>query len=226
MVGERKVKKPISILACALLCLLLHPAIGSAQPRNKPFPMRPLPTKGDYATGNYGLTFVPPDQANYCPLPNDWVGSDHGTVVFLEPPRNCYGAGYPSSARGFEPADVPRIEIFYGYDLSEDEDEAKSHPCKMMGTATLFGKKTNLCRGKWKRMATANVEGKYMADEPAMLSATLVAKRSDLIRYLPQFIALVASIRTCSEEWKIEGADGGKTFIIGQGPRCPSGQWH
>jgi hypothetical protein len=220
------VKKPVGILACALLCLILHPAVSSAGPRKEPLPARPLPAKGDYATGNYGLTFEPPDHATYCPLPDDWVGSDHGTVVFLEPPRACYGAGYPSSARGFEPADVPRIEIFYGYDLSEDEDEAKPPPCKAMGTVTLFGKKTNLCRGKWHRLATANVEGKYKADEPAELSATLVAKPADLSRYMPRFIALIASIRTCNEQWAVGGAEGGKTFVIGQGARCPPSQWH
>lgn len=220
----RKVQKSAGVIACALLCLLLQSAVSSGGPRKEPLPTKPLPAQGAFATGNYGLTFESPDQATYCPLPNDWSGSDHGTVIFLEPPRACYGAGYPSSARGFQPADVPRIEIFYGYYL--EEGQAKPPLCKSMGTVTLFGKRADLCGDKWHRLVTVNVSGRYMADEPAELSATLVAKPDDLGRYMPQFKALIASIRTCSEQWTSEGAGKKGTLVIGQGPPCPSSKWH
>ncbi len=216
-------QKPVGIVGCALLYLLLQSAASLGGPHKEPLPTKPLPAKGDYATGIYGLTFRPPERAMYCPLPNDWVGSDHGTVVFLEPPRVCYGTGFPSSGRGFDPADTSRIEIYYGYFLGEDEE--KPAPCKPAGTATLFGKKTNLCRDMWRGLVTISVSGRYIADEPAELSATLVAKPDDLSRYMPQFTALVASIRTCSEKWTGGGPDKKKTFIIGQGPRCPPSQW-
>ena len=189
----------------------------------EPTPTKPLPANGDYATGIYGLTFKPPQHASYCPLPEDWTGSDHGTVIFLEPPHACYGAGYPSSGRGFEPADTPRIEIYYGYFMGEDIE--KPAPCKSVGTATLFGKKANLCGDTWRGLATISVSGRYVADLPAELSATLVSKPSDLSRYMPRFTALVASIRTCSEKWTGGGPDKKKTFVIGQGPRCPPSQW-
>ena len=216
-------QKRVGILGCALLYLLLQSAASLGDPHKEPLPSKPLPAKRNYATGNYGLTFRPPEHAMYCPLPKGWVGSDHGTVIFLEPPRACYGAGFPSSSRGFEPADTPRIEVYYGYFLGEDEE--KTAQCKSTGTATLFGKKTNLCRDMWHGLATISVSGRYIADLPAELSATLVAKPGDLSRYMPQFTALVASIRTCSEKWTGGGADGTKTFVIGQGPPCPAGGW-
>jgi hypothetical protein len=217
------IKKYVGIIVCALLSLGLQSTASQAGQRKEPPPSKPMPATGEYASGNYGLTFKVPEHTMYCPLPADWVGSDHGTVLFLEPPRACYGAGYPSSSRGFEPADVPRIEIYYGYDLSEDD--AKPPPCKAVGTAMLFGKQTNLCGGKWQELSTVTVSGRYMADEPAELSVTLAANPSELSRYIPQFTALVASTRTCSERWT-DGKSNKKTFVIGHGPRCPDSLWH
>jgi hypothetical protein len=214
-------QKPIAVLVCALFCLSM--TAGQGRSPKQSTPAKPLPAKGDYATGIYGLTFKAPQHALYCPLPDDWTGSDHGTVVFLESPRACYGAGYPSSGRGFEPADVPRIEIYYGYDLGEDE--AKPPPCKVAGTATLFGKKANLCRDNWRGLVTLAVSGRYTADQPAEFVATLVVEPVDQQRYLPLFTTLVASVRTCSEKWTDGGLDKKKTFVIGQGPPCPRTKW-
>jgi len=216
--------KSVRVLAYTLLPLGLHWVACYGAPPKAPKPTKPQPAIGDYATGVYGLTFKAPEGATYCPLPEDWEGSDHGTVVFLEPPRACYGAGYPSSGRGFEPAETPRIEVYYGYFMGEDETKPPP-PCREAGTATLFGKKTHVCRDSWHGMVTMNVSGQYVADQPAEVSLTLVAKPSTLDQYLPKFLAVIASIRTCSEEWSGGGPDKKNTFVIGHGPRCPAGRW-
>ena len=70
-----------------------------------------------YVSPNYNLSFRSPPGAYYCPLPKGWVGSDHGTILFLQRPARCGGAGYPSSSRGFEPAGLSRIDVYYGYRL-------------------------------------------------------------------------------------------------------------
>jgi hypothetical protein len=62
----------------------------------------PLPVPALYVTKNYGLMVRVPPRRTYCPLPADWVGSDHGTTVFLVPPADCAAtAGYPSTARSW-----------------------------------------------------------------------------------------------------------------------------
>jgi len=200
-----------------MLTVAVNDAIASP---NSQLPFKPLPAIGDFSTGNYDLTFKPPEHAMYCPLPDGWTGSDHGTIVFLEPPRLCYGAGYPSSGRGFEPAQTARIEIYYGYSFGDDG--AKPPACKAAGVVMLFGKKTLLCRDAWRGLATLSASGQYEADSPAEFSATLVAKPTDLNRYLPEFAKLIASVRPCSTKFK--GSDR-KTFVVGHGSACPPGQW-
>jgi hypothetical protein len=71
-----------------------------------------------FVGGDYALTFQTPRKTTICALPSDWVGSNHGTVIFLRPPKRCGGVGYPSSSRGFSD-DVPRIEVFYAYWLGD-----------------------------------------------------------------------------------------------------------
>ena len=71
----------------------------------------PRPTPSAFVSEQYGLTFRTPPTSTYCALPEDWVGSEYGTTIFLIPPKRCYGAGYPSSGRAFE-GSASRIEVF------------------------------------------------------------------------------------------------------------------
>ena len=89
--------------------VLVLPAL--ARDRRPPRPVKSEPAIGDFTSVNYPMTFKAPASAFFCPLSPDWVGSDHGTTVFLARPKACYGAGYPSSSRGFEPGDFPRIVL-------------------------------------------------------------------------------------------------------------------
>ncbi len=59
------------LLAAALLC-------GGADAA------RPAPPA--YVTPNYGVRLALPPGLSYCPLPADWVGTDHGPMLYLRRP--------------------------------------------------------------------------------------------------------------------------------------------
>src|SRR5271156_6676533 len=87
----------------------------------------PTPAPSLYVTENYALTFRTPPHTTICALPDSWVGSDHGTVIFLAPPRSCGRPGFPSSSRGFR-GNVPRIEVYYAYRVEETPAPSCRHP--------------------------------------------------------------------------------------------------
>jgi hypothetical protein len=181
--------------------------------------VRPLPAPPKYASPNYAIAFDVPRDTTYCPLPRNWVGSDHGTTIFFTPPKLCGGAGYPSSARGFEPAQTPRIEIYYQYDLGETEQG----PCRAAGSARLLGHQEALCRSQSDGLETLTIHGTYKADIAAEVYLTLVAPAKDEPRYIKPFLALVASVHTCKAVWTDDGKPK-KTSSIGHGPLCDA-QW-
>ncbi len=168
-----------------------------------------------FVTSIYGLTFKTPLGSFYCPLPDDWVGSDHGTVVFLESPGGCGGAGYPSSSRGFE-RNVPRIEIFYAYWMGEDEPSPP--PCSKAGRTQLFSTPRPLCRDDQDGWVTITVSARYLADIPAKVNVTLVTEPSRLDQDIRKLIRLTSSMQPCSSVWT---SDKGKKSVVGSGPRCP-----
>ena len=212
----------------ALFLILFGLVLASsadARDRKPPRLVKPEPAVGDFTSVNYPMTFKAPASAFFCPLSPDWVGSDHGTTVFLARPKACYGAGYPSSSRGFEPGDVPRIDVYYGYDMGEDA--SKPTPCRESGTATLFGKPINLCRGTDGGMATITAKGLYIADLSVELDVTLVAAPGDVERYMPTLKALLATMHSCTAMWEKDVPHGKKKLeSFGHGPRCTRGQWY
>ena len=60
----------------------------------------PVVVKRPFVSDTHGLVVRFPPGLTYCPVAADWVGSDHGTVVYLVRPAACDAA-----------AMVPRIEI-------------------------------------------------------------------------------------------------------------------
>jgi hypothetical protein len=185
-------------------------------------PQKPRRAEGSYTSYDYALTFEAPDHATYCPLPHDFQGSDHGTIIFLRPPSNCGGAGYPSSDRAFEPADVPRIEVFY------DFGAGISDRCNPAGSVSLFGTTTALCRDNSQGLASLSVIGHYGLDRSSTVevSLTLITKRSELDKYIPQFWNVISSVKPCRAEW-FDDLPGNKKRIIvnGHGSPCPAGDW-
>ena len=182
-------------------------------------PSAPHPTPKAFVTEQYGLTFDNPIGGSYCALPADWSGSDHGTVIFLAPPKTCFGAGYASSGRGFD-GNAPRIEVFYGYDVADDEEASKPPPCKTIGHVMFLGATRRLCRQSSRQGVEVSVSAKYSADQPAEMTLTLVTSRSRLADELPKFEKLLRSTRTCTATWHDD--KGGKPFTTGTGSSCPA----
>lgn len=158
----------------------------------------PQSTPRQYVTHNYGLTFLSPAGSSYCPLPQNWVGSDHGTTVFLEPPTDCGGAGYPSSARRFLPASAPRIEVYYGY--WPGEDEPKALHCKIDGWVNLLASRRAICHGVRDGMLTEEITAKYGAHAESQVIITLVTTVARRERDLAVLESLAASMRSCATE--------------------------
>jgi hypothetical protein len=171
-----------------------------------------------FVSEQYGLTFRTPPGASYCALPEDWVGSDHGTVIFLTPPKQCGGAGYPSSSRSFE-GNSPRIEVFYAYDAGDDEADQKPARCKEVGRVVLLGNSHQLCWQPSRQGVQVSISAKYPADVPAQATLTLVTSRRRLKDDLFQFKRLIKSAGTCTATWHDD--KGGKPFTTGSGPPCP-----
>jgi len=182
-------------------------------------PTRPQPAPKAFKSEQYGLTFEVPHGSSYCALSADWVGSDHGTVIFLAPPRRCFGAGYPSSGRGFE-GRAPRIEVFYAYDVTDEGEGSKPPVCKAIGLVRFLGQARRLCKTSSRHGVQVSVSAGYSADQPAEADLTLVTSRSRLATDLVQFERLLESARTCTATWTDD--KGGKPFTTGSGPPCPA----
>jgi len=171
-----------------------------------------------FSTAQYGLMFSVPHGATYCPLPKDWVGSDHGTTVFFERPRRCLGAGYPSSGRGFEPQNLARLELFYSYWM--DEDEPPDPPCNRVGRVTFLGKQRPICKKLWHGLIILTVEARYFTDIEVEADFSLITKPKRLSGDLITFRAMARSFRTCSAIWH-DSNHKQKDFTTGRGPLCP-----
>ena len=176
----------------------------------------PLPAPARYATGNYGLTFPVPHGVTYCPLPRNWVGSDHGTTLFIERPRRCGGVGFPSSSRGFEPETVSRISVFYAYWLGDDEPPPS--PCHHVGTVRFLGQARPICETHDRGRVVREVRGRYVADIEAEAVLTLVTRPGRLEHDMAAFRLVAQGMRACNGGWR-----DAKGVALGKGPACPKG---
>lgn len=168
-----------------------------------------------YVTENYGFTFRAPEGSWHCPLTSDWVGSDHGTIIFLERPKSCGGAGYPSSSRSFEPVSTPRILIYYGYDVLEADEKPPPVPCQVEPNLPPFewmGAKRPVCRSEEEGLVILRIEAEAGGKPPREVSARLVTAGEPTYGHFMTFMSLVMSLRSCGEA----GASA---------TPCPSGVW-
>jgi len=196
--------------ALAFLILPLT-ALGAAPPR---------PAPALYATSNYALTFHAPPGTTYCPLPKHWVGSDHGTILFLEPPRDCAGAGYPSIGRGFTPDTVARIELYYGY--ATEDDPPSRPPCRKAGRLALLGRDRQLCRTDEGGMISLTAAAPYSAASAAEAVLTLRSRPDRLAGDLAVLRRFAAALRTCTATWP---GRRGRRETFGSGPPCARSGW-
>lgn len=169
----------------------------------------------EFKTPLYGLTFRVPRSATYCPLPKDWIGSDHGTTIFLEKFARCDGAGYPSSSRSVEPDDIANISIYYDYRMGEDERPAPR--CHGVGTILFLGARRAVCEERDGRRITRWVTARYRADIEAEATLTLTTRANRLPSDMAVFTRTAQTVRTCKSVWRERKG----RFAIGQGPLCP-----
>jgi hypothetical protein len=177
----------------------------------------PIPTPPIFVAGDYALTFRAPPNTTTCPLPADWAGSNHGTVVFLRPPKECGGVGYPSSSRSFS-EDVPRIEVFYAYRIGDPGGGPE--PCrKVVGTIKFVAQARQLCQTRRGQDLRISVSARYTADAPAWVELTLVTTPEHLGVDLKTFRQLAGSVTPCKVLFS--GSDG-KSGSFGVGSACPA----
>jgi hypothetical protein len=184
-------------------------------------PSRPLPAPAQFVSGLHALTFHTPAKSTYCPLAADWVGSEHGTTIFLTPPRRCGGAGFASSSRGWD-GEAARIDVYYGYWMGEDISAAP--PCRRFGSVRLFGKDRPLCREKGKALVF-DATARFTGDGDSEIVLTLSTTPNRLTADLATFRAMAASVRTCrgmSHSYDLKGHETGKPEPIGHGAPCPA----
>jgi hypothetical protein len=169
-----------------------------------------------FVAGDYALTFRTPRNTTTCALPSDWVGSNHGTVIFLRPPKGCGGVGYPSSSRGFSD-DVPRIEAFYAYWLG-DPGTGPS-PCqRAVGRVNFVGRARHVCQTRQGRDLRDAVNARYTADAPAWVEVALVTTPQRLRADLRAFRIVTSTLAPCRVTWS--NSDG-KSGSFGVGKACP-----
>lgn len=186
-------------------CLLILGLIGG----------RPAPAPPTYVSQDKGLTFQSPAGVTHCPLGRGWGGSDHGTVLFLEPPEACGHAGYASSARNFK-GDPPRIQIYYGLWFAENPPPL----CVEAGALPLLGKPQPICKHDQQGKVIRTVYTRYSPGGKIELSVMLVTTPERAERDLATLGQFVASIRTCSTTYRDAK---GKSYTDGEGPACPKG---
>lgn len=163
-------------------------------------PHPPRRAHGQYTSQGYALAFPSVRGTWTCPIPPDWVGSDHGTILFLTPPTRCYGIGFPSIARGFEPDTTPRIEVYYDRTFIDDGIRPlTARPCHRVATARLFGSERPVCAVKTKvGLKTVRIASLYHQKEYEV-ELTLVTTPA---RYRRDFVALqllASVIGTCDQ---------------------------
>ncbi|HEY2706694.1 MAG TPA: hypothetical protein VGI95_01465 [Caulobacteraceae bacterium] len=170
-----------------------------------------LPAPSLYVTHNHGLAIVIPQGLTYCPLPPDWVGSDHGVDLYLAPPANCGDAGYPSSDRDATPR-TPMIEVFYEFNTDDYVDRPR---CRTPVRLRTLGRWVRACRRTQDGWTVLEAHPTYFVGrEPHDLVLTLTTTEARYVADLASFVALARGVRACHTEW----ADGR------QGA-CPKSQW-
>ncbi|MBI1685799.1 hypothetical protein [Caulobacter hibisci] len=195
----------LSILAAAAL-------LTGASPAPAPQPAQPAPAV--FVSGVHGLTFRSPPGAGYCPLPDDWVGSDHGTDLLLNGGL-CTSPGYPSVGRFVATKGVAAIMVYYGYDPTAGDDEPRRPPpCHKVAVARLMGADHPVCRERYEGRLYYSVEAKYRADTASEVSLQLVTTPQRLASDLEILRALAATVQACKSDWMVEEH-------VGTGEACP-----
>src|SRR5215471_1260715 len=184
-----------------------------------------------YVTSNYGLRAQIPPNLRYCPLPEGWVGSDHGTVLFLEPPSECIpSAAYPSIIRP-TPEFVPAIYIEYEHSVEIDRGNGKSSlPGNTSEVMQQYCEKSDRqipsglrllrrqavgCRHEEAGLVDIKLGALYWSNQEELF-VTLHTTRQRLSQDLLIFAKVASGISECKPDW-----DKSKRAV----PPCPHAPW-
>jgi hypothetical protein len=194
--------------ACS--CLLLAAALSSAHAATA---TKPRPTPHLYVTGNHGVRIEVPGGLYYCPLPDSWVGADHGSNLFLTPPSDCDAEA------------APRVSVYYGLNVAEwDHGDGQERPprtdaelrqdeCPRGGgkltDLRLLGRSVTGCTVQKGALVTisANVlysleHGGIGSGEPDhILAVTLFTTSERLEADVVTFRRVLAGTSICTPEW-------------------------
>jgi len=158
-----------------------------------------------------------PQGLRYCPLPEGWTGSDHGTALFLEAPSGCIPSrAYASSSRP-TPEFVPAIYLYYAYNVVEIErGNGQSSPprtsaeyaqryCKkpflpVPPGLTLLGKPALGCRHDDGDRVEISLKAVFDGGESGM-DVTLSTTRQRLARDLRVLSSVASEISECQPSW-------------------------
>ncbi len=173
----------------------------------------PRPAPRLFITGNHGVRFTVPGGLYYCPIPDGWVGSDHGTVLFFTPPRACD-----------DRADTPSISVYYGYNVPEydhgdgqprpprTDEEARRDSCtggEIAPPFRLLGHTVMGCESQAGTRIAISVTALYVLDTDAedppdpdhILTVSLSTRIDRQARDLRTFRSLLAGITICTPDW-------------------------
>lgn len=193
---------------------------------------QPQPAPKVYVTDNYGLIATIPRGLTYCRLPEGWSGSDHGTVLFLEPPTGCIPSrAYASSSRP-TPEFVPAIYLYYEYNVAEiDRGNGKSSPPRTSAEYTqlscekpfsrvpsglkLLGKPASGCRHDGGDRTELSLAALYNSGHNGVI-VTLSTTGERFSQDLHTLSELASAISECKPSWDKQKS--GR-------PPCPHAPW-
>jgi hypothetical protein len=185
-----------------------------------------------YVTNNYGLMAKIPKGLTYCRLPEGWSGSDHGTVLFLEPPPACIPShAYASSSRPTTEF-APAIYLYYEHNVAEiDRGSGESSPPRTSAEYArqscdrpylrippglrLLGRPAVGCRhDDGDRVEIALAALYWSRDEGVIVTLSTTRKR--LPQDLPMLAKVAGAVSVCRPNW-----DRSKRLV----PACPDAPW-
>ncbi len=195
------------------------------------------------ATAEYGLTARVPRGSYYCAISSDWVGPDHGRVLYLRPPAACDSAGYGVAA---SPEPLPLLSLSYAYNVAEGDfgDRSGERPGRTdaeiagaycvrpqaLAGVTLLGRPAVGCR----QLSSDTVEvtaiaGYFLNRSPAdpgdvpdaQVTVTLRTTRARIATEWPIFVAFTGSVAQCAAEWRSDQPGDTTTFWVGAAPGRP-----
>jgi hypothetical protein len=199
--------------------------------------LRPLRARSRFATYQYGIAVRVPAGLYYCPIPEDWVGADHGRSLYLIPPTRCDStAGY---VLGPVSEPLPRIDLYYSYNVAEAEYPDGERPARTaaelmrqdcarprrLRDVTLLGQPALACEKRHDAEIDVVVSTPYdlepraEGDSPdAQLSVTLVTTPARIASDRATFNAFVRNVYQCAAQWD----SGKKSFWVGAAPARPA----